>query len=159
MIKNCAVCGKPYSAPPSGRATCSAACSIRYRSMRHMDHHNVWSDDARERLRKKPTPPQLGQGTAAALALPEGQRGPQNRESMVWELIDPDGNHLTVIGLAEWARQNAARFGQRDENAHRIAAGFRQIAQCMRGKTKRTVSTYKGWGLAKLPEDKETQGE
>lgn len=39
-------------------------------------------------------------GTSAALELPAGQKGPQNREALVWQLIDPDGNtHKAVVYL------------------------------------------------------------
>lgn len=88
------------------------------------------------------------------MQLPEGQKGQQNRESMVWELIAPDGSHIIAIGLSEWARRNAWRFGETEETAYRIASGFRQIALSIRGKAKRQVSSYKGWGLAGEPIDK-----
>lgn len=123
--------------------------------MQHMGVSNQWSDEARERLRQKPTPPQLSTGTAHAMLLPESQRGPQHRESMVWELIDPEGKHITVVGLEDWARKNAALFGETEATAYRIASGFRQIVQSIRGKTKGRVSSYKGWGLAGEPTDKQ----
>ena len=122
--------------------------------MQHIGVKNKWSEEARERLREKPTPPQLARGTAAALQLPEGQKGQQNRESKVWELIAPDGSHIIAIGLEDWARRNAWRFGETEETAYRISSGFRQIAQSIRGKTKKRVSRYKGWGLAGEPIDK-----
>ena len=153
--RQCVICGAWFDTPPSNnKRTCSAECSRKWRSMQHIGVHNKWSNEARERLRQKQTPPQLAQGTAAAQLLPEGQKGQQNRESMVWELITPDGSHIIAIGLEDWARRNAWRFGEAEETAYRIAAGFRQIAQSIRGKTKRRVSSHKGWGLAGEPIDK-----
>lgn len=89
------------------------------------------------------------------MMLPEGQKGPQHRDAMIWELIDPEGVHIIVVGLADWARRNAWRFGETEETACRIASGFRQIAQSIRGKTKRQVGSYKGWRLAGEPTSKQ----
>ena len=36
----------------------------------------------------------------------EGQKGSQNREALVWRLIDPDGNTHKAVNLLDWARQN-----------------------------------------------------
>lgn len=100
-------------------------------------------------------------GTAAAMALPEGQRGPQNRTSKIWELIDPNGNHIIVTNILDWGRNNYTMFEPDDADpekaATRIRSGFAAIACSMRGvkSRKRPVSTYKGWGLASLPQNKE----
>ena len=150
--RQCVICGEWFATPPSNnKRSCSQECSRQWRSIQHIEVSNHWSDEARERLKQKPTPPQLANGSAAAMLVPEGQRGQQHRESMVWELIDPEGTHIVVIGLSEWARRNAWRFGEPEETSYRIASGFRQIAQSIRGKTKRLVSSYKGWGLAGEP--------
>lgn len=99
-------------------------------------------------------------GTAAAAAIPECQRGPQNRESKVWVLIRPDGQRLTVTNLLDWARQNYKLFEPActdpDAAAVRVAKGFRAIASSMRGvkSRQRPVSTYKGWSLDDLPSGK-----
>ena len=100
-------------------------------------------------------------GKEAALSIPEGQRGPQNRESKVWELIDPEGNHIIVKNLLDWARENYTQFeapsGDVDAAAKRIQCGFEAIAGSMRGvkSRKRRVTSYKGWGLYRLPNDPE----
>ena len=97
-------------------------------------------------------------GVKAALSIPEGQRGPQNRESKVWELISSDGEYITVTNLLDWARENYTRFvppcDDVDAAALRVSSGFKAIASSMRGVPSRgrPVSSYKGWGLAKLPE-------
>lgn len=96
-------------------------------------------------------------GTNAAMMLPESQRGPQNRTSKIWILIDPSGSHVPVVNLLDWCRENYTLFEPPCENienaAHRVASGFRAIASSMRGvkSRKRPVSSYKGWGLAKVP--------
>lgn len=96
-------------------------------------------------------------GVAAALALPEGQRGEQNRESKTWELIDPTGNHIIVRNLLDWSRRNYTLFEPADADpekaATRISSGFKAIASSMRGvkSRQRHVSTYKGWSLAAPP--------
>lgn len=98
--------------------------------------------------------------TAAALALPEGQRGEQNRSAKVWELIAPDGSHVVVTNLLHWARNHCRLFEpdctDTEAAARRISAGFRAIATSMRGakSRERPVSTYKGWGLADTPEER-----
>lgn len=154
--RQCVICGGWFDTPPSNnKSTCTGECSRKWRSMQHIGVRNKWSEEARERARAKPTPPQLSIGHDAAMQRPESQRGQQNRESKVWELIAPDGSHIIAIGLQDWARRNAWRFGESEETAHRIAAGFRQIAKSMRGKTKRQVSSYKGWGLAAEPKEKD----
>ena len=76
----------------------------------------------------------------------------------MWELIDPDGNHITVTNLLDWARNNYTLFeppcDDVDAAAVRVSTGFRAIATSMRGarSRQRPVSSYKGWGLAGLPE-------
>lgn len=121
-----------------------------------------WSDAAKRRrseekskdvtfesVRKK--------GSAAAMELPEGQRGPQNRESKVWVLIDPSGNYVTVVNLLDWCRKNYTLFEPPcedvDRAAIRVSSGFKAIASSMRGvkSRQRPSTTYKGWGLAKIP--------
>lgn len=96
-----------------------------------------------------------GPRTKAALALPEGQRGPQNRNAKIWHLRTPDGEPVVVTNLTDWARQHTADFGMEptEASAAAISSGFRQIKRSMEGKFRRangqpcTVSTYKGWTL------------
>lgn len=163
MIKKCVICGAVFQAPPSSKkVTCSAACRSK-RAAEAARRGHKWSDDARRRRASDPDVIDSlrhvsADGLAAAAALPEGQRGPQNRESKVWELIDPDGNHITVTNLLDWARNNYTLFeppcDDVDAAAIRVSTGFRAIATSMRGARcrKRPVSSYKGWGLARLPE-------
>ena len=163
MLKKCVICRATFKAPPSSKkVTCSPAC----RSKRAADaarRGHKWSDDARRRRASDPyviagLSRVSADGLAAAAALPEGQRGPQNRESKMWELIDPDGNHITVTNLLDWARNNYTLFeppcDDVDAAARRVSNGIMTIATSMRGarSRQRPVSSYKGWGLARLPE-------
>lgn len=101
-------------------------------------------------------------GVAAALSLPQGQRGEQNRESKTWTLIAPDGTHHTVVNLLHWARSHYKLFEpdslDAEATAQRIRSGFGAIASSMRGVKSRRhpISSYKGWGLYEIPEKAET---
>lgn len=166
MIKYCVICGAPFEAPPSSKkVTCSPACRSKRAAIAAASGHK-WSEAAR--LRRASTPAvqahmaQLqAAGLSAALKLPEGQRGPQNRGSKTWVLIDPSGNTVGVVNLKDWARRNCALFEGEDAEpekaAMRISTGFRAIASSMRGvkSRQRPVSSYKGWRLAELPKNKE----
>lgn len=157
ITRICVICGAPFDVYPSNpQKTCSPSCRRKLKSRSHTGRRHPWSDEARQRLRDRPTPEQLSLGHAAAMALPDSQRGPGHRECKVWHLRSPDGQDHTFTGLLPWARENAWRFGETDEaGALRIAAGIRQLAQSMRGKTPRPVGSYKGWTLLCLPEDKQ----
>lgn len=153
ITRHCVICGAPFDVYPSDPArTCSPSCRCQLKSRSQTGRRHPWSDGARQRLRDKPKPDQLSLGHAAAMALPDSQRGSGHRDCKVWRLRSPDGQDYTAVGILPWARENAWRFGETDESgALRIAAGFRQIALSARGKTKRSVSSYKGWTLLDLP--------
>lgn len=167
MIKRCIICGAAFESPPStNKVTCSPACrSIRAAQVARRSSR-TWSQDAKSRRAADPDIKQRMEtlqpvGTAAALALPEGQRGEQNRASKVWELISPDGSRVVVTNLKQWARDHYKQFEpdctDAEASAQRIACGFRAIASSMRGvkSRERPVSSYKGWGLASCPEAKQ----
>lgn len=166
MEKQCVICGAVFQAPPSSKkVTCSPACrSIRAANAARTSKRR-WNEDARQRrsqssnIRDMMTAIQP-KASAAAAAIPEGQRGPQNRESKVWILVRPDGHRFTVINLLDWARQNYKLFEptctDSEKAAVRITKGFTAIASSMRGvkSRQRPVSTYKGWSLDELPSGK-----
>lgn len=156
MIKHCVICGAPFEDPPSNnRSTCSPECSSIWRGQRHLGLRFHKSEVARDKARAAAAKTgNLTHGTAAALKLPEGQRGPQNREAKIWHLRDPEGNPVVVVNLLDWARQHTQDFGMEptDAAAANIASGFHQIKRSMEGKIRRngkvcTVSSYKGWTL------------
>ncbi len=165
--QNCAICGKPFRVYPSTKKLCcSLECGMEFRRRNGYHGSGKWSLDAKQRLRKNQK--HIAQvaaiqaaGTKAALNMPEGQRGPQNREAKVWILIDPDGNYHRVINLLDWARNNKDLFFppsiQENVAARRISQGFQAIAGYARGVRSRKgkpVTTYKGWRLAQLPAEK-----
>lgn len=153
ITRICVICGAQFDVYPSSpRKTCSPSCRCQLKSRSHTGRRHPWSDASKQRLRDKPKPDQLSLGHAAAMALPDSQRGSGHRDCKVWRLRSPDGQDYTAVGILPWARENAWRFGETDESgALRIASGFRQIALSARGKTKRSVSSYKGWTLLDLP--------
>lgn len=162
MDKKCVICGAVFQAPPSSKkVTCSKACRSK-RAAEAAKRGHKWGYAAKRRRANDPAVKlQICKiqpiGHAAASAIPEGQRGPQNRESKTWELISPDGTHITVTNLLDWSRNNYTLFeppcDDADAAAIRVSTGFRAIATSMRGakSRKRPVSSYKGWGLARLP--------
>lgn len=159
MRRRCVICGAEFDTPLSNnKRTCSPDCSSKWRSRQHKGRHNTWSAAAKQNAAEaaKKTG-NLAHGTAAAMALLGGQRGPQNRNAKIWHLRSPEGEPVVAVNLLDWAREHAADyFGMEptDENAARIAGGFRQLKRSMEGKLRRkngtpyTVSTYKGWTLA-----------
>ena len=94
MIRQCVICGAEFDTPPSSnKRTCSPACSAAWRSQQHKGRHNKWSASAkRNAAAAAEKTGNLAHGTKAALALPEGQRGPQNRNAKIWHLRTPDGS-------------------------------------------------------------------
>lgn len=167
MTKTCIICGAAFESPPSAqKVTCSPACRSIRAAQAARAAKRTWSQEARDRRAADPAIAERFEqlqplGVAAALAIPEGQRGERNRASKTWELIDPTGNHITVKNLLDWSRKNYTLFepveADPDQAAMRISSGFKAIASSIRGVKSRTrqVSTYKGWGLAALPKDKE----
>lgn len=162
MDKKCVICGAVFQAPPSSKkVTCSKDCQSKRAAMAAKRGHK-WSEAAKSRRAEEKAKDGSFdairvKGTAAALELPEGQRGPQNRESKVWVLIDPSGNYVPVVNLLDWCRENYTLFeppcDDIDRAAMRVSSGFKAIASSMRCVPSRQcpVTTYKGWGLAKIP--------
>lgn len=165
MQKKCVICGAIFQAPPSDKkVTCSPECRSKRAALAASKTGRKWNVESKAKRASDPSIiKQMSAiqsiGAQAAFNLPEGQRGPQNRESKVWELIDPDGNHITVTNLLDWARENYTLFEPPctdvDAAALRISCGFRAIASSMRGAKSRSrpVSSYKGWGLFELPDE------
>lgn len=165
MIKRCVVCGAEFYAPPtSKKITCSRDCSAVRKGQTHKGIHTSWSEESRkkrsETLKAQGLTDQAKKALEKAQALPESQRGEQNREAKVWLLIDPSGNIHRVVNLKNWAREHADDFDtvqsakDRERVAHNVSTGFRQIALSMRGK-RGPISTYKGWRLDGLPREKD----
>lgn len=173
--KICVICGASFFDPPSGgKTTCSPACrSKRAANARRSltgDQKIRWSPVSKAARRADPAVlEQMAEiqpaGRQAAARNPENQRGPQNRESMVWTIFAPDSDEPIVItNLRDWARRNYNLFepGSDDieASARRIAAGFQAIQQTLSGKRgsssrQRGATSYKGWTMRSLPRNKE----
>lgn len=161
----CPICGKQFAVSPSDKKVCcSYACSIEYRRQRGtLTGGGKWTLESKLKRRANPAvKAQMAkisqEGAKAALAIPAGQRGPQNREALLWILIDPQGNYHKAVNLLDWARKNKDPFFgpevPEDVAAVRISNGFRAIASSMRDVQSRRgkpVTTYYGWRLAELP--------
>lgn len=108
MRRRCVICGAEFDTLPSNnKITCSPACSRLRKSQSHQGKRNSWSEEAKASARAAAEKTgNLQYGAAAALKLPEGQRGPQNRNALIWHLIDPVGNPVIVVNLQDWARPN-----------------------------------------------------
>lgn len=170
MIKRCVICGAEFYAPPSSKKiTCSRECSARRKVISHTGVHNAWNETSRrdqsKRLKAQGYSESAKRGLAAAMALPESQRGPRHRDAKVWLLIDPEGQRYRVVNLLNWAREHAHWFDTPADEADRlrvannISSGFKQIVQSRLGHRKHPVYTYKGWSLGDWPRDKEDHHE
>ena len=168
--KICPVCGKEFSAPPSGRVTCSEACASLHISAQHIGKDVHWSEEARQRYAASPAhlkqaKAQVVEATKAAMELPESQKGPQHRESKVWIVKAPDNTTVKIVGLAQWARENYMLFEPETTDpaatVKRICSGFIAMSSSINGyrrDTGRVVGQYKGWQLLSvLDKDDEEQ--
>lgn len=165
QYRTCPICGKQFAASPSDKTVCcSLACGREYKRRRGtMTGGGKWSLSSKQKRRTDPQVKaqmvKIGPaGTKAALSIPEGQRGPQNRGALLWILIDPQGNYHKAVNLLDWARKNKNLFFDpdvpEDVAAVRISNGFRAIAASMRGAQSRKgkpVTSYYGWRVAELP--------
>ena len=165
ITKPCVICGRLFDSYRSdNRVTCSDACRRLRAAKSAHEKPRKWGEDAkRRRAESSDVKAQIAdlqpRAVQAALAIPEGHRGPQNRESKIWVLVDPSGNQVPCTNLLDWARNNYWLFepqtpkDERDLAAGRISRGFQKIAACMRGSPscKRSVYHYKDWGLLSLP--------
>lgn len=164
--KICVVCGEEFEAPPSSkRITCCKECSSIRKSMQHTGKANPWSAEAKARYGRSEAHQQQAKkavvtATEAALALPEGQKGSQNRACKVWILKDPDGNLHRAVGMLPWARENYELFEpysiDPEASANRVRSGFYAIASSLfygaPSRKCKPTSTYKGWRLISIDE-------
>ena len=165
MVKKCVICGRQFAAPPSSKkVTCSRDCSTIRKVESHTGTSNTWSDESRKRLsaarKSEGYTPSLARAFVAAMARPDSQRGPQNRNAKRWVLIDPSGRRHEFTNLLDWARRHAELFdtvesdADRERVARNIRSGFGGIVLSMSGRRKTPCSTYKGWRLGDWPRDK-----
>lgn len=152
-IKRCVVCGKEFPAPPSSKKiTCSLPCSTVRKKLSHpsASRSTPWLSGQKKKgaaLDQARTSARLA--ALAAGALPEGQKGSQNRTCKVFVLKDPDNVLHTAIGLLPWAREHYFLFEPDskdiEESARRISNGFRAILGRGASRIRHPVGSYKGW--------------
>lgn len=165
MTRYCVICGNPFQASPSDKkVTCYPECRSKRASIASTGRRYRLSDKARSHRTEVCNRPEVKarlmesakKASDAAMENPLSQRGPQNRTSLFYILIDPTGHKIPVVGLEDWCRNHCELFSEvsdRDKDGARIAKGFRAIASYLRGVPSRTqaVTSYKGWGLSGLP--------
>lgn len=152
--KVCPICRDLFQDPPSNnRVACSKECSDKWRSIIHAGISNKWNLIARKRWSERGQTENLKKGHSAAQQSPISGRFETNREAKIWILIDPSGNEHVVRNLINWAREHTELFDKPpgDKSAAQIAAGFRAIAQTLKGKRKTPAMHYWGWTLKGPP--------
>ncbi len=160
--KVCVICGKPFEVYPSNakQECCSSKCGAALRTLHGKRKISGWSKESREAF--KHSPAAIAHMTSIVPKMlkvreqmPQYSKGPQNHFSLIWDLIDPDGNHHIVTNLKDWGRTNYKRFyPDRDDAeacAQLIASGFGAIASTLRGKRKIPIKSFKKWRLDGLP--------
>lgn len=172
-IKKCSVCGREFYAPPSSKKkTCSKECELKNKSAVHKGKSFGWSDEAKKRFAQNPSHlkqarTQVIEATKTAMALPEGCKGAQHRDSKVWIVKSPENTVLKIVGLAQWARNNYKLFEPDSTDpaatANRIHAGFSAMSSSLSGYRQKKgcmVGQYKGWQLIYVGEkDEEEQAQ
>lgn len=168
MIKKCIICGAEFSAPPSDKkVTCSPQCRSERARRAATGHPRLWGDQAKAKLKEKWSDNKQEllalqkKASQAAMQIPEGQRGVQNRAAKIWTLKSPTGEIVHVTNLTHWARENAQMFEPGtvdvDATASRVHSGFSAIVSSINGTKSRKskqAGTYKGWQLVCLPQGK-----
>lgn len=161
ITRKCVVCGKPFECYPSDNTvTCSKACRKERQRRIQTGKSIKWGKSARKKWSERGQTDNLRMGTAAAQKSPIAGRYVTNQEAKIWILVDPVGQEYVVRNLRLWAREHTELFGKPpgDRSSDQIAAGFRAIAQTLKGNRgapgKRSGSlTYKNWTLKGLPEE------
>lgn len=147
--KCCAVCGKVFEAPPSGRVTCSDKCDAVWRARQHKGKPHPWGEEPKNRLKRLGQTANLTKGTAAAMKSPNSGRFETNVSAKFWRVKSPEGRIYEFTNLLLWARSHCELFGKPpgDRSASIIAHGFYQAASAIRGTKGHHTMTYKDWRI------------
>ncbi len=149
-LRSCVNCGKAFLTPPSAKTrTCSADCSTRHRSRKHLGKSNLWENTVAAQAAAERTG-NLLHGTSAARMSRNAGPFETNVSAKVWVLIDPARNRHTARNLRLWCETNASMFDPHDWRS--AYAGIRQVAAWLRGKRRRPVTAWRGWSIADLPQ-------
>lgn len=158
MIKRCVICGKEFKSPPSDKVvTCSPECRSERARRALIARGNIFrTPEILKKIKESPKKKAHAReiqplGKKAAMELPGGQKGIQNRTSKLWILIDPSGHKHAAINIAQFIRDNAKSFGiepDDERSVHNIYSGFRVIARTIAGTNSgRPVYHCREWGL------------
>lgn len=158
MVKKCVICGKEFKCSPSDKiVTCSPACrSERARRALIARGDTLRTPEILKKIKESPKKKAHCRkiqiiGKNAAMKLPGGQKGIQNRTSKLWILIDPSGSKHAAINLVQFIRDNAEAFGitsDDERSIHNIQSGFRAVLRTVAGRNKsRPVYHCREWGL------------
>lgn len=144
--KKCIICGDKFNAPPSSKKiTCSANCSTERKKISHQGKSNSWGEGKKSKRREKDW--SFFQKTGTEKAQKSQIAGPfeTNQNAKFWVVVDPDGIEYEVKNLSLFCRENAKRF--LPNTPQQACAGLKEVNKWLRGKSKRTVSQWKGWAL------------
>ena len=146
MVKKCVICGKEFKCSPSDKiVTCSPACrSERARRALIARGDTLRTPEILKKIKESPKKKAHCRkiqiiGKNAAMKLPGGQKGIQNRTSKLWILIDPSGSKHAAINLVQFIRDNAEAFGitsDDERSVHNIQSGFRAVLRTVAGRNK-----------------------
>jgi hypothetical protein len=153
MIKSCIICTEPFTCSPSDkRVTCgNRACVAERKKQTHTGKHPAWSSEAKARASRRGKTANLQLGTPAAQQSPIAGPFETNQEAKYWRIISPEQKHYEVRNLRKFCRDNAHLFAPNTwQNAY---AGLKMVNASLRGKTRRSVGQWKGWGLAQPSEE------
>lgn len=146
-VKQCVVCGKEFSAPPSSKKiTCSGECSAKRKRESHLGKRNIWSEESRQRLSQNGQSANLQKGTEAALRSPASGPYETNRNAKHWVLKSPDNVIYEVDNLNLFVRSHPEWF----QNPTSASSALRASAACLAGKASpsrknKQFGQYKGW--------------
>ncbi|EPD80512.1 hypothetical protein HMPREF1207_05618 [Paenibacillus sp. HGH0039] len=103
-----------------------------------------WSPEKRARLSERGQTENLKLGTLAAQVNPKTGPFETNEQALIWVLKSPEGIVHEFRNLSHWTRQHADILPGTPEQAR---CGIMQIKRSMLGKTRRPVTSWKGWTL------------
>lgn len=145
MERKCVICNSVFNiSPSSNKVTCGDACRKERARRSRIGKTTAWNEESKAALSERGVTDNLRKGTLAAQASPIAGPFETNKEALIWTIKSPEGVTYNVRNLNKWLRDHAEMLPGTPEQAR---AGFMQIKRSMQGKTKRAVSSWKGWAL------------
>lgn len=145
--KHCVICGSEFATPPSSKkVTCSKSCQIERARRANTGLPRRWSAEKKTNLSRLGQTDNLKKGTVAAQKSTIAGPFETHRNALIWVIRSPEGVTYTVRNLSLWIREHIDFLPGTVAQAR---SGLMQIKRCMEGKTKRQVSSWKGWTLVR----------